>query len=64
MIKVQKNYSFEGWFQIFLRGQLVDEVLGSENALEYATELAHTQGMHYIYFIDKELEVESASVLG
>ena len=62
MIKVQKNYSFEGWFQIFLRGQLVDEVSGSESALKYATELAHEQGMHYIYFIDEELEVGETTV--
>ena len=63
MIKVQENYSFEGWFQIFLNGQLVDEVSGSDNALEYATNLAREHNMHYIYFIDEALEVGLTSVL-
>ncbi len=64
MIKVQKNYSFEGWFQIFLNGQLMDEVSGSDNALEYATNLAREHDMHYIYFIDEAMEVGLTSALG
>ena len=61
MIKVQKNYSFEGWFQIYLNGQLMDEVSGSDNALEYATNLAREYNMHCIYFVDDVLEIANNS---
>jgi len=61
MIKVQENGSFVGWFQIFLSGQLVDEVSGSENALEYATRLAREHDIRYIYFIDEVFEISEIS---
>lgn len=63
MIKVEKNYSFLGWFQIYLNGELVDEVLGSETALQYALTLAREREMHYIYFIDDIIDVENSSSL-
>jgi hypothetical protein len=58
MIKVQKNFSFIGWFQIFLNGRLVEEVLGQEIALEYSKKLAKEYDMYYIYFIDEVVSVD------
>ena len=66
MIKVQENYSFYGWFQIFLNGQLIDEVSGREETLEYAMKLAREHNIRYICFVDDVMEVdeytETASV--
>jgi len=58
MIKVQKNFSFIGWFQIFLNGRLIEEVEGQETALEYSKRLAREYDMYYIYFIDDVVSVD------
>jgi hypothetical protein len=59
MIKVQINSSFPEWFQIFAFGKLIDEILGSANALEYSKNLAKHYNIKYICFEDKVLEVDS-----
>tara|TARA_Y100001933_G_scaffold81810_2_gene83239 strand:+ start:4569 stop:4775 length:207 start_codon:yes stop_codon:yes gene_type:complete len=63
VIKVEKNYSFLGWFKIYFSGVLIDEVLGSETALECALNIARENEMHYIYFIDDIIDVENTPSL-
>ena len=57
MIEIRRNPSFPGWFDVILKGQLIDEVRGRMKAMRIAKSIAHKEDIDYILFDGKSIAV-------
>jgi len=58
MIKVVKNPSFEGYYEIFNEQVMVDEVQGRNKAKRTAIKLARKLKLSFIIFLGENIHVE------
>lgn len=58
MIKVTQNSNFSNWFQIFLFGNLVDEIKGITSAIEISKKIAKKHKINFICVNDDVVCVE------
>ena len=58
MIEIRRNRSLPGWFDVILKGQLIDELRGRRKALRLAKSIAHKEDIDYILFDGKSIAVK------
>ncbi len=58
MIKIEKNRNFNGFFNVFAFGRLIEQVQGRARALSLATQLAkQNEQTHFVSHANKMIEV-------